>query len=88
MTISKRSSFFLYSKFYNRDIEKLPRYRIIANPSQLKTINKRYLNDTEIIHKQYKNNIVSMHIYDTLSLSLCHHQSDIVSCYEKRYEKR
>ena len=25
---------------------------------------------------------------DTLSLSLCHHQSDIVSCYGKRYEKR
>ena len=25
---------------------------------------------------------------DTLSLSLRHHQSDIVSCYGKRYEKR
>ena len=23
-----------------------------------------------------------------LSLSLCHHQSDIVSCYGNRYEKR
>ena len=23
-----------------------------------------------------------------LSLSLCHHQSDVVSCYGKRYEKR
>ena len=29
-----------------------------------------------------------MHTNDTLSLSLCHHQSDIVSCYGKRYEKR